>query len=288
MRKQRLRERSDIPIDKIAPIFSKRGYSIGIINQNDRESMIAINDQCMIYMYFPEHKDEDQDQTLYDKERNRTVRNLNTLITKNIYNYIKNSSPEESRIHRHDLYVTKIEQFEYIKEPELLQDIAYFDLNHTYLQVARRLGYINKRSYEKILAIYPEYKIEVCTAIVSMAKSVQCVYYRKKSIKKVQRIVECDYSGIRQIRDNIVYASHLILSELCENNNISFFARNVDAVVIPRSKANKLAKALDKLKIKYKQFEGKYAGHGMLLQDDCEYFDMGDMLINQQTLNNKA
>ncbi len=94
MQRLKSRERSDIPLDKIAPIFCKRGYSIGIVNHNDRETMIAMDSQCIIYMYFPAEVNQEQkvepEQTLYDKERAKVVRNINTLITKNIYDYIKN------------------------------------------------------------------------------------------------------------------------------------------------------------------------------------------------------
>ncbi len=290
MPKPKLRERSDIPLDQVAKVFCKRGYTIGVIAQNEKETMIAVNDECILYLYFPENKDNvitTVEQTLLDKDRMIMLRSIHSTITKNIHDYIKNSHPDESKIHRHNLYVEKVDQFEHVREPEVMEEIAYFDINHAYLQIAYRLGYIKKRSYQKLLDIYPDYKIEICAALMSMAKSTQCTYFRKKSVKSIRRVIDCDYSGIKEIRDNISSTTHLIFPELCESLSIGIFARNVDSVVIPRNEADRLATELDKMKLKYKRFEGKYSGHGMLLQDNCEYYDMGDLILNQQTLHNK-
>jgi hypothetical protein len=279
MLKIKTREKCSLPLKSIAKSFLNRGYDIAIINSSDRETLIAHDKKCVAYFYFTEDEDEERKEDLLtDRERVKKVRWINNFINKCIGDYIKNNVPENNT-YPYDLFVDKVESFEFTGRPEYLSEVSYFDIRHAYLQIAFKLGYLNKKAYFKLLRLYPEYKLEICAAITTLSKRIDCTYYKKGSSKKVSHMISCDYLGFKEIRNNIIDTSHFLMYKACEVNKINIYLRNVDSVVIRAKDAKKLAKYLDELKVKYKRVDGIYIGNGLIRQADNKIFEAGDTLI---------
>lgn len=147
------------------------------------------------------------------------------------------------------------------KEPKMLDDVCYVDIEHCYLQVANRLGYINDKDYTRILKSYKDIKIEVCASITSMFKDIRCEYFSKKGY--VEREIECNNYFLESARDNIINFSNSIMYNFCKDNE--FYFRNVDGVWLPKKNGVKIKKYLNNLKIKYKYAEGKFINNNLLI-----------------------
>jgi len=57
---------------------------------------------------------------------------------------------------------------------ELMDDVALVDVDHCYLQVANKLGYIGDKDYKRLLSRYPQLKIDICAAFTSIVRETKC------------------------------------------------------------------------------------------------------------------
>ncbi len=284
MNKIKTRERCYLPMKDMIASFKKQGYDIAVLNNSDRETLIAHDSKCIAYFYFEEDEPEEKKEELItDIQRIKKIRWINNFVFKCIGDYIKNNTPDNTT-YPYDLFVDRIEPFEFNDRPKDFSQVAYFDIRHAYLQVAYRLGYFDRKSYFKLLSLYPEYKLEICAAITTLSKRVQCTYYKKGSSKNVSHVIDCNYIGIKEIRNNIIDATHFLLYKVCNENNIQVFLRNVDSIVINKRDAKKVSKALDSMSVKYKRVEGMYVGSGLIRQDDNKLFEAGDALMENISL----
>ncbi len=285
-------ESCDLSIDEMKKIFKQRGYDLAVINNSDRETLIAHDDKSISYLRFPplEETLEVKEDELVDKLRKSKISYINTFVNKCIGKYIKNAPPEvkfmDHRGHEpFDLFIDRVEPFEFNDTPETMSHIAYFDIKHAYLQVAYKLGYFDRKSYFKLLKLYPDYKLEICSALTSLSKRIQCTYYKKGSVKKVDRVVDCSFYGISGIRNNIIDATNFIMYKYCEENKIKVYVRNVDSVIINKRDAYKLSNALNANFIKHRKIEGIYLGGNVLRAYDGTLHEIGDCLKNNITKN---
>ncbi len=151
-----------------------------------------------------------------------------------------------------------------VRDPEMLEEVVYCDINHCYLQVANKLGYINDKDYSRILKKYSEIKIEVCASFTSLFKDTKCDYFNEKG--KVNRSMECDNYFLEIVRNNIINYSHGIMHKWCTGNK--YLIRNIDGVWIPASEGPSLKKYLTDLGFKFKFYEGKYVNSQMIMGGD--------------------
>lgn len=141
------------------------------------------------------------------------------------------------------------------KDIQLGDNIAYVDVDHCYLQVARNLGYLGQSDYERILKKYSDIKIEVCASFTSLFKDVKCTYFKGNG--KIDREIECFNYELELIRDNIINYSNGIM----ESFTGEYYYRNVDGIIIPESEVESLLSHLAERNLKFKIFKGMYLGN---------------------------
>lgn len=147
------------------------------------------------------------------------------------------------------------------KEPQLMEEVVYADIDHCYLQIANKLGYINQRDYDRLLKKYSEIKIEICASFTSLFKETKCDYFNKSG--RVCRSMECNNYFLEIVRDNIINYSHSIMHEFCKTHQ--YHVRNVDGIWTGIDQASKLNKYLSGLGLKFKLHKGKYINNRMIV-----------------------
>jgi len=143
-------------------------------------------------------------------------------------------------------------------------EIAYVDIDHCYLQVAKNLGYLSQSDYERILKKYSDIKIEVCASFTSLFRETKCTYFKGNG--KIDREIECFNYELELIRDNIINYSNSIMASYRGD----YYSRNVDGIILDFKDLEGLLVHVAEKNLKFKVLKGKYLGDNLLYDSDLK------------------
>lgn len=196
------------------------------------------------------------DNSMRQKERTGKLKGwVFADIVKCIYRTMEN--------HPNEIY-RAVASFGRDKDIQIGDSVAMVDINHCYLQVAHKLGYISKKDYGRILKKYADIKIDVCAAFTSLFKETSCTYISPKM--RVERTIICHNYELEIVRDNIINYSNSIMAGF----KGQYYTRNVDGIWIPFEELEALKAYLEPFGLSYKIAKGIFLDKTMLYDSELD------------------
>jgi len=229
-------------VNSVIKILSSNGYNVKVVHRGGTDVVYA--DGMMLRNY----------EALEQQKNIHIWRQVQMAIYETMHRHIVDRCPV-------------IQPYSSRKNLEVGDEITYVDINHCYLQMANRLGYISDLKYEKILSKYSTTKIQVCAAITSLFREIKTVYYNEKG--RVSREITCDNYCLESAQHNIINFSRKIMYDYCKLG-FDYYYRNVDGIVIPAQDRDILLAYMEGYGLKFKEFTGTFLGNGMLYNHATE------------------
>lgn len=160
----------------------------------------------------------------------------------------------------------KVSSYTFRRELGVRDHVALVDIDHCYLQVAHRLGYIGEKDYGRLLKRYSDLKIDICAAFTSLFKETRCTYIGTRG--RVDRVIDCNNYELELVRDNIINYSNSIMYNWVGD----FYWRNVDGIWVPIAELESLEAYLRGLGLKYKVKQGLFLSDKMLFSTETGGF----------------
>lgn len=216
----------------------KNGLKVSEHNFGSRKTIYANNEVCgfnKVQHSLP----------LSNRITNHQLNSFLGAFTKNLYRqFAQNSNLFELKIEWNDMSRDKnLSAWKKVKSKEIFYNI---DLSSAYWQIAYKLGYVNKKMFEKYMFL-DEYKEAKRYCISFLARENKMKYFDGRKTD----IVYCDTGVLYQVYENV---RHELYKTICEIRNGcgSWIEYNIDGVSVSEKYLQRALKKFEELNLYYK------------------------------------